>query len=254
MSKKHWLILGALVALGGIGVLVVLARAAGFFFGHEEATGIGSGLPIYSSAQTASAHPGYLRDTLTGGGEAYVHDYEEAALEIACVVPTQAIGHYALGTAKVRAIPGQPTTSYIAGDVGSEMEAYIPYRNVKQPPFDWRNASFRELNFLPPGGRSNWRQSTNAALLAEVVRVLRDGAPVELPGIPFTGTNANLSALKLTCDQLPGLLFCPAVYFHGDGTIYLAESEMIDWTPKPAQLHARWILASPMLTEWLKGP
>ena len=256
MTKKHWFILIAGLALGGIGALVMLALAVGFFFGHEEAAVGGHGLPFYAMGQqTPSTHPGYLHDTVTGGGEVYVHDYEEYCLQLTLTEPQTVIGLMgSINPGKVGAVPGQPVTAYVAVDCGSEMPAYEPYRNVKQPPFDWRNASFREMNFLPPGGRSNWRQSTNAALIAEVVRVLRDGAPVELPGIPFTGTNANLSALKLACDQLPGLLFCPAVYFHGDGTIYLAESETIDWTPKPAQLHARWIPASPLLIEWLKEP
>jgi hypothetical protein len=255
MSKKNWLILAAILAVVGIGGLVVLALAVGFFFGHEEAVGNNPGLPVYTTAQSASSHAGYLHDSLTGGGEVYVHDAEEYCLEIATADPKPVVGRLgAFGNSTVCAIPGQPVTAYVAGDCGGEMPAFVPYRNLKQPPFDWRNASFCEMNFLPPGGRSNWRQSTNAALIAEVVRVLREGAPVELPGIPFTGTNADLSALKLTCDQLPGLLFCPAVYFHGYGTIYLAESETIDWTPKPAQVHARWIPASPLLTEWLKTP
>ena len=254
MTKKHWFIIAAVVLVfGGIGM--VLAFALGFFAGHEEAAG-GAGLPFYTMGQQSpSTHPGYLHDTVAGGGEVYVHDYEEACLQLTVTEPQTVIGLMgSINPAKVGAVPGQPVTAYIMVDCGGEMPAYAPYRNVKQPPFDWRTASFRQVDFLPPGGSSNWRQSTNAALITEIVRVLHDGAPVELPGVPFTGMNTNLSALKLTCDQLPGLLFCPSVYFNGNGTIYLAESETIDWTPKPAQLHARWIPASPLLTEWLKTP
>jgi hypothetical protein len=36
--------------------------------------------------------------------------------------------------------------------------------------------------------------------------------------------------------------------------IYLAESLIPDLTVTPPQVRARWIPASPMLTEWLKGP
>lgn len=254
MTKKHWFIIAAVLALGGIGAALVLALVLGFFAGHEEATSSGLGLPFFTLDQTASAHAGYRRTTLTSGNDVYVNDYEEAALQLTTSEPKPAIGRYGIGTGNVFAIPGQPTTAYIAGDVGSEMPAYEPYRNVKQPSFDWRNATFREMNFLPPGGRSNWRQSTNAALIAEVVRVLRDGTPVELPAFPFTGMNTNLTTINLTCDQLPGLLFCPSAYIDGNGTFYLAESQTIDWTPKPAEVHARWILASPLLTEWLKTP
>ena len=249
MSKKKLLIFAAgLLALGGIGVALVLALTLGFFAGHTEATANGSSVRVFTTDQAASAHVGYRRTKLTCGNDVYVSDYEEAALRLTTSEPKPAIGRYGIGVGNVFAIPGQPTTAYIAGDVGSEMPAYEPYRNLKQPPFDWRTATFREMNFLPPGGCSNWRQSTNIALIAEVMRVLRDGSPVELPAFPFTGTNTNLATINLTCDQLPGLLFCPSVYFDGNGTLYLAESITIDWTPKLAEVHARWIPASPTLT------
>ena len=50
------------------------------------------------------------------------------------------------------------------------------------------------------------------------------------------------------------MLFCPALCYYGDGNIYLAESLMTDFTVTPPQVRARWIPASPLLTEWLKGP
>ncbi len=254
MTKKHWFLITAMLAVLGIGVLVVLAIAVGFFFGHEEAMGNNPGLPVYTSAQSASAHAGYFHDSLTGGGEVYVHDYEEAALRIATADPKPVIGRLgAIGNATVCAIPGQAVTAYVAGDCGSEMPAFVPYRNIKQAPFDWRTATFQQLDYLPPGGRSNWRQSTNAALIAELVRVLRDGTPVTLNPFPFAGAT-NLTALNLTSDQLPGLQFCPSLCFYGNGTIYVAESLLTDFTVTPPQVRARWIPASPLLTQWLKGP
>ena len=253
MSKKKWFILAAVLAVAFVGAALVLALVVGFFFGHEESAVTGTGLPVYTLDQTASSHAGYRRTTLTSGNDVFVSDYEEAALQLVTHEPKPAIGRYSIGSGYVCAIPGQPTTSYIAGDCGSEMPAYEPFRNIKQPPFVWRTATFREMNFLSPGGRSNWRQSTNTALIAELMRVLRDNSPVELPAFPFTGTNGNLATINLTCDQLPGLLFCPSVYFDGNGTFYLAESMTVDWTPKPAEVRARWIPASPLLTEWLKG-
>jgi hypothetical protein len=255
MSKKKWFILAAAVlALGVVVVALVLALVLGFFAGHEEAAGTDPGLPVYTLDQSASAHAGYRHTTLTSGNDVYVSDYEEASLRLVTSEPKPAIGRYGIGSGNVCAIPDQPTTAYIAGDDGSEMPAYEPFRNIKQPPFDWRTATFREMNFLPPGGRSNWRQSTNTALIAEIVRVLREGSPVELPAFPFTGMNTNLTAINMTSDQLPGLLFCPPVYLDGNGTLYLAESFTIDWTPRPAEVHAHWIPASPMLTQWLKAP
>ena len=131
--------------------------------------------------QTPSSHPGYLHDTVTGGGEVYVHDYEEYCLQLTLTEPQTVIGLMgSISPAKVGAIPGQPVTAYIMVDCGSEMPAYAPYRNVKQPPFDWRTATFRQMIFSRPAAAQLACQTTNAALMAEVVRVLRDGTPVEL--------------------------------------------------------------------------
>jgi hypothetical protein len=190
---------------------------------------------------------------LTCGNDVFVNDYEEAALQMMTSDPKPVIGRMAFGDGKICAIPGQPVTAYVAGDCGSEMPAYIPYRNIKQPAFDWRTATFREMTAYRPNRRNPYLTTTNAVLLAEVVRNLRDGASVELSEFPFTGVT-NLTTIKMTSDQLPGLLFCPSVYYYGNGTIYLAESLMMDATATPPQLHARWIPASPTLTQWLKAP
>jgi hypothetical protein len=255
--KKHWLILGGVILLIGLGGLLALALLAGFFIGHEAAAGKHPALPIYKTEQSASSHTGYLRDTLTCGNDVYVNDYEEACLQLANPDPSQSIGYIGwVGNAHVCVIPGQPATAYVAGDCGSEMPAFEPFRNVKQPPFDWRAATFRQMDFLPFGGRSNWRQSTNAEIIAEIVRVLRDGKPVEFPSFTFVAItmNTNPATLRLTSDQLPGLQFCPPIYQNGDGNIYIAESFMLDGASGPTKLHARWVPAGPMLTEWLKGP
>ena len=254
MTKKQWFILAAaLLALGVIGVALVLALALGFFAGHQEATADGSGLPVYTSEQSASSHAGYRHSTLTCGNDVFVNDYEESALQIMTSDPKPVTGRMAFGDGKICAIPGQPVTAYVAGDCGSEMPAYVPYRNIKQPPFDWRTATFREMTAYRPDRRNPYLTTTNAALLAEIVRNLRDGASVELSEFPFTGVT-NLDTIKMTSDQLPGLMFCPSVYYYGNGTIYLAESLMMDPTATPPQLHAHWIPASPMLTQWLKSP
>jgi hypothetical protein len=254
MTKKHWFILAAaLLVLGAIGVALVLALALGFFAGHQEATADGSGLPVYTSEQSASSHAGYRHSTLTCGNDVFVNDYEEAALQMMTSDPKPVIGRMAFGDGKICAIPGQPVTAYVAGDCGSEMPAYVPYRNIKQPPFDWHTATFREMTAYLHDPHHPYLTTANAALLAELVRNLRDGTPVELSEFPFTGVT-NLTTIKMTSDQLPGLLFCPSVYFDGNGTIYLAESLMMDATATPPQLHARWIPASPTLTQWLKAP
>jgi hypothetical protein len=254
MTKKQWFILAAaLLALGVIGVALVLVLVLGFFAGHQEATADSSGLPVYTSEQSASSHAGYRHSTLTCGNDVFVNDYEEAALQMMTSDPKPVIGRMAFGDGKICAIPGQPITAYVAGDCGSEMPAYIPYRNINQPAFDWRTATFREMTAYRPDRRNPYLTTTNAALLAEIVRNLRDGASVELSEFPFTGVT-NLDTIKITSDQLPGLMFCPSVYYYGNGTIYLAESLMMDATATPPQLHARWIPASPTLTQWLKSP
>ena len=254
MTKKNWIVLtvvGLLLSLPGLALVLIFGL--GFFAGHETATG--SDLPIYiSGQQTASAHAGYRHSTLTGGGEIFVNDYEEACLQLVEAEPQTVIGLMgSISPAKMGAVPGQPTTAYIAVDCGSEMPAYAPYRNIKQPPFDWRTATFREMTARQQYKFGPLVTTTNAALIAEVVRGLRDGTPVELNPFPFSGTT-NLTTLTLTSDQLPGLLFCPALCYYGDGNIYLAESLMPDFTVTPSQVRARWIPASPTLTQWLKTP
>jgi len=252
-TKTKWLLL--ITAVVGFGLALVtlgFALALGFFAGHEAATGDGLGLPFYITAQSASTHAGYFHDSLTGGGEVYVHDYEEACLQLTLTEPQTVIGLMgSINPAKVGAVPGQPVTAYVMVDCDSEMPAYAPYRNIKQPTFNWRTATFREMTARKQYKFGPVVTTTNAALMAEVVRVLRDGTPVELNSFPFSGAT-NLTTLNLTCDQLPGLLFCPPLCYYGDGNIYIAESLMLDATVTPPQVRARWIPASPLLTEWLK--
>jgi hypothetical protein len=256
MTKKHWIILAAVVAACGlIGGALVLALAVGFFGGQEVATGADPNLPIYTQGQqVASSHPGYLHDTLTGGGEVYVNDYEEACLQLTFSEPRTVIGLMgSINPAKVGGIPGQPVTAYIAVDCGSEMPAYAPYRDIKQPPFDWRTAHFRQMTAFQQYKFGPLVTTTNGALMAEVVRLLCEGTPVELKPFPFSGAT-NLTTLNLTCDQLPGMLFCPALCYYDDGNVYLAESLTPEFTVTPPEVRARWIPASPMLTQWLKVP
>jgi hypothetical protein len=254
MSKTKWLILAAAVfVFGGICVVVVLAMAFGFFIGHQETANDGAGLPVYSSNQIASKHPGYRRDTLTCGTNVFVHDYEEDCLQLMTTEPRPFIGRYSFGDGKICAVPGQPVTAYIAGDVGSEMPAYVPYRNFNQPAFDWRTATFREMTAHRRVSLNQHITTTDAALLTEIVRNLRDDPPVVLPAFPFTGVT-NLNSINMTCDRLPGLVFSPQLYFATNGTIYIAESLMIDTTTASTKLTARWIPASPKLTQWLNSP
>jgi hypothetical protein len=244
MTKKKWLILiaaAAVLCLAGAGVLAV---CVGFGFSA-------GGLRVYKLDQTASAHAGYLRTTMTSGKDVYVSDYEEDALRLANPEPPQIIGSLGwVGNTGVRAIPGEPVTAYIAGDEGSEMPAYAVFRHINQPAFNWRAAAFREMTFSTPSRSGGLLQTTDPALMSEVVRLLREGTPVSLPSFPMAGA-PNLSTLNLTSDELPGLYFCPPVYTDATGALYIAESLMLDTTVSPPQFHARWIPASPTLTRWL---
>lgn len=246
MSAQKWLILlaaAAVLCLAGAGVLGV---CVGFEF-------IGGSLPVYQIDQTASAHAGYLRTTMTSGKQVYVNDYEEAALRLANPEPHQVIGCLGMiGNAGVCAIPGQSVTAYVAGDEGSEMPAYTVFRHAGQPAFDWRTAGFREMTCSVPGRGGAALKTTDPALMSEVVRLLRDGTPVSLPSFPMAGA-PNVSTLNLASDELPGMFFCPSVYTDASGTLYVAESLMLETTISPPQFHARWIPASPALTRWLQS-
>jgi hypothetical protein len=244
MTTKKWLILfgaAAVLCLAGAGVLAV---CLGFGF-HANP------LRVFKVDQTPSAHAGYLRDTLTSGKDIYVNDYEDAALRLANLDPPQVIGSLGWpGNMGARAIAGEPLTAYIAGDQGSEMPAYAVYRNASHPAFDWRTAAFREMTFSGEIRKGSTARTTDPAMISEVVRVLRDGTPVSLPSFPMSGS-PNVSSLDITCDELPGIIFCPPVYTDATGALYVAESLMLDTTVTPPQFHARWIPASPTLTRWL---
>jgi len=253
MSKKKWFILAAVgIGLGLMGMALVLVFGFfAFLAGHEETTGAASLLPIYTMDQSVSSHAGYRRNTMASGSDVFVNDYEEACLQLANPEPTTVVGHLgSMGVIKICSIPGQPVTAYLACDDGSEMPAYVPYRNLNQKPFDWRTATFREMSAYRTTGGS---RTTDEALMAEVVHTLRDGTPVELPSFSFARA-ATLASIKMSSDQLPGLLFCPVVFTDASGQIYLAESLMYDDASNPKQLHARWVPVSPALAQWLTAP
>jgi len=247
MWKKKWLIW--IVVAAGLGVvalaLLTLGLVLGFFAGHAD----GVELPAYHTTQTVSTHPGYLRTTLTSGSGMYVNDYEEYGLRLMNPEPRPVIGQRDLG-AKVCAIPGQPTTAYIAADVGGEMPAYEVFRNGKQPPFDWRGVKFREMQITLPNGQRTVLRSSDPEFLAAVVRTLGEGAPAS-PSTPVSASLTSLSSIALYSDQLPGLAFCPSVYFDPRGSIFLAENISIQPSKNNTAVSARWVLADQKLTEWL---
>jgi len=252
MSKKKWLIvIGAVAALGVMAIgLVVVGLGIAFIAGPQIA-GAEVGLPSYKLQQTGSTHPGYLRTTLTNAGNVYVSDYEEYSLQLMDLDPHQVIGHYNLG-GKVCAISGQPTTAYVAVDEGSEMPAFAVFRNTRHPPFDGRNATFSSMQITRPIGGKTVLRSNDPALMSLVIRTIREGAPA-VPQTPVATALANHALLFLYSDQLPGLVFSPAVYFDPTGAIYLSENISIQPSKTSTAVSARCVRADGKLADWLNS-
>jgi len=250
MSTKKWLLL---IVLGmAVCVTMVAIVCVGWFFGWGS-LGVEGRLPLYKTEQTASAHPGYLRTTVTSGRMVFVCDYDEYPLQLQDLEPKNGIGRQPVGGASVFAIPGQKVTDYIAVDEGSEMPAYAIFRNIQLPPFDWRHAKFQSMVYTGPIGRGARPQVTDPALIEDVVSALRNGNP--LPSLALsTGSVSNLYALWLYTDQLPGLVYGPKVYADPAGSVYLSESvAMVSTNPKQ-WAEARWVPAGPLFTKWLQTP
>ncbi len=248
--KKRFIVLiaAAVLCLATAGVLAV-----GLWFFTATGTTDVPGMRVYRTDQVDSSHAGYRRSTMTAGDDVYINDYEEAALRLVNPDPETLFalkGNF--GHSKVCAIAGQPTTAYVAGDDGSEMPAFVVYRHNGQPPFDWRSATFREMTLYAPRATNSGLKTNDPELLAEVVALLRDGKPVDLPDISMADA-ASMVTLDMATDQLPGMFFSPVLRNGPDGTLYVAESLMYDPSSGPAQLKANWIPVSPKLVEWLQS-
>jgi hypothetical protein len=252
MSKKKWLIL---IALGMVACMATLVIALiVWFFGFGE-PGVDRFLPVYTIDQVLSSHPGYRRTTATSGTNVYVSDFEEQMLQLQDYYPSHVIGRSPFGGGKICSIPGRPPTAYIAVDEGSEMPAFAVFRNSQWPPFDWRHATFRSMEYTGQFGLSAHKRTTDPALIEDVIRTLRDGASVTSPPLAaVSGIISNMNGVLLICDQLPGLAFCPNVYKEPLGPAYLVDSfvTLNDFTNK--WLQVRWIPASPLFNQWLQTP
>ncbi len=229
--------------------------------------GLGSGcgqfsvdprLPAYTSDQTDSSHPGYRRTTLKTKGAVYVNDFEEASLQLRDTDPKEVVGRRDWGDGRVCAIPGQSRSAYLAVDMGSEMPAYEVFRNANRPPFDWRHSPFQKMRLTVPVGPAANKETTDPALIADVVRALRDGTPASpsLPPVrlPATGIQTKVFSVLLFSDQLPGLVFHPSCYLESPGKAYLAENTLVNFTSTEQSVTADWIPASPQFTQWVQTP
>jgi len=249
-TKKNWLILiavGMAVCVTMVGIVIVV-----WFFGLGN-VGVDGWLPVYSIQQTASAHPGFLRTTVTSGTSVFVSDYDEYALQLQDVEPKNAIGRGPIGGRMVYTISGQKPTDYIAVDEGSEMPAYAVYRNSQLPPFDWRHAKFQAMEYTGQIGVTAHKRTTDPALIEDVVSTLRDGTPVPSASLA-SGSVSNLYGVWLFSDQLPGIIYYPKVYVDLSGPVYLAESVVMVSANAKQWTEARWVLARPLFTKWLQTP
>lgn len=234
-------------------VFIVWTVGLGNILWSVGLTGVDRTLPVYTLQQVPSTHPGYRRTTVTSGTTVYVNDYDEQALQLQNQGPTNAIGRFSYSAAKIYAIDGQKPTAYVAVDVGSEMPAYGVFRNSQQPPFDWRHATFRAMEFTGQIGRTEHKRTTDPSLIDDVVHTLREGTPMTSPALTM-GSISNLCGVLLFSDQLPGLTFCPYVYRDPSGPIYLVES-FVMYSANPKQrIQLRWIPVSPLFAKWLETP
>src|SRR5262245_3493175 len=149
----------------GWGAMMILLCGLGTGCGM---TSLDPSLPVYTSEQTDSMHPGYRRTTVSTQGAVYVNDFEEAALVLIRPYPTQVVGRSQFGAGKICAIPGQSPSAYLAVDVGSEMPAFAVFRNVNDPPFDWRRAAFQKVRLDVSDGPAANKETTDAALIDDV--------------------------------------------------------------------------------------
>ena len=215
-------------------------------------------VPTYVLDQTDSTHAGHRRTAVTLQGATYVNDFEEASLRLEYPEPvTKVLARSAFGGATIRAIPGQDTAAYIAVDMGSEMPAFTVFRNAGRPPFDWRHATFQKMRLDVPDGALAHKESTDSALIDDVVSALRDGRPadppVSAPPTPITGGQARVYAMQLYSDAIPGLIFQPEFYLDDAGRVFVADDVSRAFSQTMQTVKAVWIPAGPRFTRWVQG-
>lgn len=217
-----------------------------------------SSVPTYALHQTDSAHPGHRRTTVTFQGAIYVNDFEEAALHLEYPEPdTKVVARSGVGDATIRAIPGEDTSAYLAVDMGSEMPAFAVFRNVSRPPFDWRHAVFKKMRLAVPEGALANQETTDAALIDDVVSALRDGRPVDppvsVPAMPITGSQVRVHAIQLYSDAIPGLVFQPAFYLDEADRVFVTDDFSVTFTQTTQTVKASWIRAGMAFTRWVQA-
>lgn len=250
MLKQKWLLL---IAVGITAGVTIIAIPFIVWFVRLNNIGADPALPIYTYQQSPSSHPGYRHTTVSSGTKVYVNDYDEYALYLANATPTHVVGRTRFGDGKIFEIAGQSPSAYIAVDVGSEMEAYAVFRNSQLLPFNWHSARFQSMKFIGPPGSGINKQTTDPALIADVLRALKDRAPTH-PITPVSASTSNLANLKLFSNQLPGLIYEPSIYLDKSNSVYLAENIAVTTTRSETRFQAIWKPAGAVFAKWVKTP
>jgi len=215
-------------------------------------------LPVYTFEQTDSSHPGHRRSTIVSAGASYVDDFEEQSLQLIDVEPKKIIGRSRFGDGRICAIEGQDPAAYVAVDVGSEMPAYAVFRDAGRPPFDWRHAAFQRMRLAMLLGPAANKETTDAALIDDVLRTLRDGVPADPPlaslQLPISAAADGIAGVLLVSDRIPGLMFRPSCYISPAGEVYLAEGIAVTYSRTEQTVRAAWIPASQEFTRWATTP
>jgi hypothetical protein len=109
-----------------------------------------------------------------------------------------------------------------------------------------------------PDGPTANKETTDRAILDDVVRTLRDGAladpPPPPPVVSATATPQGVYALLLSSDQLPGIIFRPSVYVTAPDKVYLSDNLLLTFTRTEQSAKGAWIPVSPAFANWVQTP
>lgn len=233
-NKKQSISIAIGVFLCGIVLCAAMLCLGGYAFSPLS-------LPVYKMEQTDSIHEGYRRTTMTSGSTVYVQDYEEYALGSINSAPTEMIGRFpnfwGLDTGGVYAIPGQDPSAYV---LEWDPMYQSVYRNINQPPFDWRNADFQSIRLMIPS--ANPKESEDLLLIEEILSALKNGAVTTVP-MRSDGdySESQNYTLLLFSDELPGMMYMAGAHVTQSGEIYLAENIISNQWKSAGRLFSEFI-------------
>ncbi len=231
VPSPNWgrILLGALIALG-----ILAALLAGGYFAKQQIEIARA--PVYTWTQTPSTlRADFMSSTLASAENVYVSDLPEYNLLIDSSFYFSIVGRTADGLL-LYAIPHQEPSDYVA--LTGFMFPSTVFRNRSTPPFDWRQAEFKEMRLLPGEANAQPQKSADPALVGEALAAMKGSF-----GPALTLKDPTSRDLRLVSSQLPGLLYCAKVYTDSDGQVYLAENSLTD----------QWFPAGPLFATWVSA-